>query len=93
MADASQLAELEAEVETEEMCEKGLVPNAPWEYKLYQHTKSRMLHLMAEEHINWFRCGRMAGDKQETSRAKLSRWDTQCAYVARKQQAKHWGRA
>lgn len=55
-----------------------VVPKAPDGYKLFQHTKSRMLHLMALEHNRVFQCGRMAGEKHEISRSDKLRWDTPC---------------
>ena len=55
-----------------------VVPKAPDGYKFCQHTKSRMLHLMALEHNRVFQCGRMAGEKHEISRSDKLRWDTPC---------------
>ena len=54
------------------------VPKAPVGFKMYQHTKSRMLHLMELEHNRVFQCGRMAGEKHEISQASKLRWDTPC---------------
>ena len=54
------------------------VPKAPVGFKMYQHSKSRMLHLMEMEHNRVFQCGRMAGDKHEISQASKLRWDTPC---------------
>ena len=54
------------------------VPKAPPGFKLYQHTKSRMLHLMDQEHNKVFQCGRMAGPKHEVSETSRLRWDTPC---------------
>ena len=54
------------------------VPKAPVGFKMYQHTKSRMLHLMELEHHRVFQCGRMAGEKHEISQASKLRWDTPC---------------
>ena len=54
------------------------VPKAPPGFKLYQHTKSRMLHLMDQEHSKIFQCGRMAGAKHEISQTSRLRWDTPC---------------
>ena len=52
------------------------VPKAPHGFKLYQHTKSRMLHLMEQDHQRVFQCGRMAGAKHELSQSSRLRWDT-----------------
>ena len=54
------------------------VPKAPPGFKLYQHTKSRMLHLMDQDHNKVFQCGRMAGPKHEVSQTSRLRWDTPC---------------
>ena len=54
------------------------VPKAPEGFKMYQHSKSRMLHLMQLDHNRVFQCGRMAGDKHEVSQAGKLRWDTPC---------------
>ena len=54
------------------------VPKAPPGFKLYQHTKSRMLHLMDQEYNKVFQCGRMAGAKHEIPQTGRLRWDTPC---------------
>ena len=56
------------------------LPSAPDGYKMYQHVKSRMLHLMHTDHQRVFSCGRMAGDKHEVTNMATLRWDTPCCH-------------
>ena len=54
------------------------VPKAPDGFKMYQHSQSRMLHLMELHNNRVFQCGRMAGKKHEVSQSSKLRWDTPC---------------
>ena len=55
-----------------------IVPKAPEGSRLFQHVKTRMLHVMSMDHNRVFQCGRIAGDKHEVSRGDRIRWDTPC---------------
>ena len=55
-----------------------VVPKAPPGFRLFQHSKSRMLHLMDQEHSKIFQCGRAAGAKHEVPPSGRLRWDTPC---------------
>ena len=59
-------------------CRKVVMPKAPDGFTLYQHSKTRMLHLMSVDHTKVFQCGRMAGEKHAISRGDMIRWDTPC---------------
>ena len=50
-------------------------PEAPEGFVLWQHSKSRVLHLMAENYSRVFICGRVAGDFHVTS-GLTPRYDT-----------------
>ena len=57
---------------------KVVLPKAPEGFRLFQHTKSRMLHLMSNDHQKVFQCGRTAGEKHEVPQTSQLRWDTPC---------------
>ena len=63
---------------TSRCARKVVVPKAPDGFKLFQHSKSRMLHLMSDDHTRVFQCGRLAGKKHAVSRGDTIRWDTPC---------------
>ena len=68
----------ESAVENAHCSRHVVVPRAPDGFKLFQHSKSRTLHLMDADHHKVFQCGRMAGDKHEVPQASQLRWDTPC---------------
>ena len=55
-----------------------VLPKAPDGYKLVQHAKSRMLHLMSHDRQKIFECGRAIGDNHEVAKDSQLRWDTPC---------------
>ena len=57
---------------------KVTLPSAPEWYRMFQHVKTRMLHLMHEDNSRVFGCGRIAGDKHEVTVSAKLRWDTPC---------------
>lgn len=67
------------EAANEAKCSRAVtVPKAPPGFKLFQHSKSRMLHLMDVDHCRVFQCGRSAGAKHEIPPSGRLRWDTPC---------------
>ena len=67
------------EAANEAKCSRAVtVPKAPPGFKLFQHSKSRMLHLMDVNHCKVFQCGRTAGVKHEVPPTGRLRWDTPC---------------
>ena len=55
-----------------------VLPKAPDGFKLVQHTKSRMLHLLSQDRQKIFECGRAVGDNHEVAKDAQLRWDTPC---------------
>lgn len=68
----------ESAAETGANAEMVNPPKIPGDARLFQHAKTRMLHLMKRENNRVFLCGRMAGERHAVPERSQLRWDTPC---------------